>query len=100
LEQIKIRIDNEKKRCLKENENIPLMYILTGSNQFELQKAVAESLSGRAAILTMSSLANNEIEKMEGNVFDPDLDVVRERYKGIDPIYGWKHDDCLCEMVK
>lgn len=85
LEQIKIRIDDEKKRCLKENENVPLMYILTGSNQFELQKAVAESLAGRAAILTMSSLANNEIEKMEGNVFDPDLDVVRERYKRIDP---------------
>ena len=59
LEQIKIKIDDEKKNCLKENRNVPLMYILTGSNQFELQKAVAESLAGRVAILTMSSLANN-----------------------------------------
>lgn len=85
LEQIKIKIDDEKKKCLKENRNVPLMYILTGSNQFELQKAVAESLAGRVAILTMSSLANNEIEDIEGNIFNPDLDIIREKYKRIDP---------------
>lgn len=85
LEQIKIKIDDEKKDHLKENRNVPLMYILTGSNQFELQKAVAESLAGRTAILTMSSLANNEIEKMEGSIFNPDLDVIRKKYKGINP---------------
>ena len=85
LEQIKIKIDDEKKDRLKDNRNVPLMYILTGSNQFELQKAVAESLAGRTAILTMSSLANNEIEKMEGNIFNPDLDVIRKKYKGINP---------------
>lgn len=85
LEQIKIKIDDEKKDCLKENRNVPLMYILTGSNQFELQKAIAESLAGRTAILTMSSLANNEIEKMEGSIFNPDLDVIRKKYKGINP---------------
>ena len=85
LEQIKIKIDDEKKKCLKNNRNVPLMYILTGSNQFELQKAVAESLAGRVAILTMSSLANNEIEDIEGNIFNPDLDIVREKYKRIDP---------------
>ncbi len=85
LEQIKIKIDDEKKICLKENRNVPLMYILTGSNQFELQKAVAESLAGRAAILTMSSLANNEIEKMEGSIFNPDLDAVRDKYNAINP---------------
>ena len=85
LEQIKIKIDDEKKDRLKDNRNAPLMYILTGSNQFELQKAVAESLAGRTAILTMSSLANNEIEKMEGSIFNPDLDVIRKKYKGINP---------------
>ena len=41
LEQIKIKIDDEKKNCLKENRNVPLMYILTGSNQFELQKLIS-----------------------------------------------------------
>ena len=85
LEQIKIKIDDEKKACLKEDRDVPLMYILTGSNQFELQKAVAESLAGRVAIFTMSSLANNEIEKTEGNIFNPDLDAVREKYKRINP---------------
>lgn len=85
LEQIKIKIDDEKKKCLKDNRNVPLMYILTGSNQFELQKAVAESLAGRVAILTMSSLANNEIEDIEGNIFNPDLDIIREKYKRINP---------------
>ena len=85
LEQIKIKIDDEKKNCLKENRNVPLMYILTGSNQFELQKAVAESLAGRVAILTMSSLANNEIENIEGNIFNPNIDIVRKKYKRINP---------------
>ena len=59
------------------------MYILTGSNQLELQKAVSESLAGRTAILTMSSLANNEIEKIEGTLFNPDLEVIRDKYKRI-----------------
>ena len=85
LEQIKIKIDDEKKRCLKENKRVPLMYILTGSNQFELQKAVSDSLAGRTAILTMSSLSNNEIEKKEGSLFNPDLEVIKEKYKKIIP---------------
>ena len=83
LEQIKIKIDDEKKKCLKENRTVPLMYILTGSNQLELQKAVSESLAGRTAILTMSSLANNEIEKLEGSLFNPDLEVIKDKYKRI-----------------
>ena len=84
LEQIKIKIDEEKALCLKENRKVPLMYILTGSNQFELQQAVSESLAGRTAILTMSSLANNEIEKMEGAFFDPNISVIRNKYTKID----------------
>ena len=83
LEQIKIIIDNEKKKCLKNSTNVPLMYILTGSNQLELQKAVSESLSGRTAILTMSSLSNNEIEQEEGDLFNPDLDVLKAKYNKI-----------------
>lgn len=84
LDEIKIKIDEVKKSCLKQNKKVPLMYILTGSNQLELQKAVAESLSGRTAILTMSSLANNEIERIEGNIFKPELEVIRDKYKNID----------------
>ena len=81
---IKDIIDEEKIKCLKEDRKVPLMYVLTGSNQFELQEAIAESLAGRTAILNMSSLANNEIEKQQGRLFNPHLDVVRERYNSID----------------
>ena len=83
LDEIKIKIDEEKKKCLKQNKNVPLMYILTGSNQFELQKAVAESLSGRTAILAMSSLANNELEKIDGSLFNPQINVIKEKYKKV-----------------
>ena len=84
LEQIKIKIDEEKFKCLEENTGVPLMYVLTGSNQFELQHAVSESLAGRTAILTMSSLANNEIEKVDGSLFNPDLKIIRDKYNKID----------------
>ena len=84
LGAIKEIIDEEKRKCLKEDRKVPLMYVLTGSNQFELQEAIAESLAGRSAILTMSSLANNEIEKQQGRLFNPHLDIVRERYHAID----------------
>ena len=85
LEQIKIAIDEEKAKGLIENKNVPLMYILTGSNQLELQKAVSDSLAGRTAILSMSSLANNEIEKIDGNLFNPDLGVIKNKYQRINP---------------
>ena len=84
LEQIKIKIDAEKQLSLKENRDVPLMYVLTGSNQFELRKVVAESLSGRTAILAMASLANNEIERVEGHLFDPNLDIIRAKYQNLD----------------
>ena len=84
LEQIKIKIDEEKAKCLKENRKVPLMYVLTGSNQFELQQAVSESLAGRTAILSMSALANNEIEKTEGTFFNPSISVIRDKFTNVD----------------
>ena len=49
LSYLKIIIDNYKEECLKENKPVKLLYILTGSNQFELQEAISESLVGRTA---------------------------------------------------
>ena len=46
LSAMKDVIDHEKKRCVNENRRVPLMYVLTDSNQFELQEAISESLSG------------------------------------------------------
>ena len=99
LEQIKIIIDDEKKKCLKENKKVPLMYILTGSNQLELQKAVSDSLAGRTAILTMSSLANNEIEKVDGDLFNPNLEIIKNKYKKINPKEMYKSRKELFEKI-
>lgn len=55
LEYIKKEIDEMKKKALLDNEPIKLLYILSGSNQFELQQAVTESLSGRTCVFNLSS---------------------------------------------
>lgn len=80
LDAIKVVVDSEKNKCLQNNVSVPLMYVLTGSNQFELQNMVSESLSGRTAILNMASLANNELEEIDGNIFNPDLDCLKAKY--------------------
>lgn len=80
LDAIKVVVDSEKNKCLQNNVPVPLMYVLTGSNQFELQNMVSESLSGRTAILNMTSLANNELEEIDGNIFNPDLDCLKAKY--------------------
>lgn len=79
LDAIKVVVDSEKNKCLQNNVPVPLMYVLTGSNQFELQNMVSESLSGRTAILNMTSLANNELEEIDGNIFNPDLDCLKAK---------------------
>ena len=60
LSYIKIIIDNYKEECLKENKPVKLLYILTGSNQFELQEAISESLAGRTAVFHMTSFSFSE----------------------------------------
>jgi predicted AAA+ superfamily ATPase len=80
LDAIKVVVDSEKNKCLQNNVPVPLMYVLTGSNQFELQNMVSESLAGRTAILNMASLANNELEEIDGNIFNPDLDCLKAKY--------------------
>ncbi len=83
LDAIKIVVDKEKYKSLQNNKKVPLMYVLTGSNQFELQNVVSESLAGRTAILNMSSLANNELESIDGNLFNPDLEHLKIKYAEI-----------------
>ena len=80
LDAIKAMVDGVKGKCLQNNARVPLMYVLTGSNQFELQNMVSESLAGRTAILNMASLANNELDGMDGSLFNPDLDHLKAKY--------------------
>ena len=82
LSYIKIVIDNYKHECMIKNEKISLLYILTGSNQFELQEAVSESLAGRTAIFNMTSLSFAEKYKYESHSnFDPNINVLLQKEK-------------------
>ena len=46
------------------------MYVPTGSNQFELQEGISESLAGRTAVLNMSELTQMEKRDIPGEPFD------------------------------
>ncbi len=89
LNEIKIRIDNITYECLKKDEKVPFMYVLSGSNQLDLRSKVDESLAGRTAILKLWSLSNNEIMKIKGSLFNPEIDIIKEKYKklNIEQIY-------------
>lgn len=81
LSEIKIIIDKQKLIWMKENKEYEPMYILTGSNQYELQNAVSESLAGRTAVITMASFSSVEIEKKTGESFDPEISVLLKKEK-------------------
>ena len=87
LSYIKIIIDNYKEECLKENKPVKLLYILTGSNQFELQEAISESLAGRTAVFHMTSFSFAEKYKYhEQSYFDPNITTLLKKEK-----YTHKH---------
>lgn len=76
---IKKKIDEQRRLWLKNEEKRELMYILTGSNQFELRQSVSETLAGRAAIIDMASLTQLEASQTSGNVFMPDINSLVEK---------------------
>ncbi len=80
LEYIKIEIDNMKKKFLSNNEPLKFLYILSGSNQFELQEAITESLAGRTCVFSLSSLSYNEIKgRKSSSYFNPSIDNLRDK---------------------
>lgn len=88
LEYIKIEIDEMKKNCLMNNEKTKLLYILSGSNQFELQEAITESLAGRTCVFNLASLSYNEIkQRTSHSSFNPDIAVLREKEKNLNNKY-------------
>lgn len=58
--EIKKKIDSQQLIWTRENKKRELMYILTGSNRFELQQGISESLAGRCGIIDMSSFSQVE----------------------------------------
>lgn len=88
LEYIKIEIDEMKKNCLMNNEKIKLLYILSGSNQFELQEAITESLAGRTCVFNLASLSYNEIkQRTSHSSFNPDIAILREKERNLNNEY-------------
>lgn len=55
LDEIKKIIDEQRLVWMKNGEERQLMYILTGSNRFELQESISDSLAGRCGVIDMSS---------------------------------------------
>ncbi|MCR4764455.1 MAG: ATP-binding protein [Lachnospiraceae bacterium] len=73
LSEIKKIVDGQRRVWMKKNEPRRLMYVLTGSNQFELQEGISESLAGRTAVINMSGFTQIEKRCMAGSLFDVDL---------------------------
>lgn len=81
LNEIKKIIDAQRLVWVKENLPRQLMYILTGSNRFELQEGISESLAGRCGVIEMASFSQSEKYGYENPPFSPALSDVREREK-------------------
>ena len=79
LDAIKIKIDEQRKIWLKNNEERKLMYVLTGSNRFELQQSISETLAGRCSIIEMSSFTLREKKAIETHLFTPKIEVLIQR---------------------
>ena len=74
LDAIKIKIDEQRKIWLKNNEERKLMYVLTGSNRFELQQGISDSLAGRCGIIEMSSFSQAEKFEYKSQLFTPKIE--------------------------
>ena len=74
LSEIKKIVDEQRRIWMKNDEPRRLMFVLTGSNQFELQDGISESLAGRTAVINMSGFTQMEKRGCEGELFDVDID--------------------------
>jgi len=73
LDEIKKKIDEQRLVWLKTGSQRELMYILTGSNRFELQQGIADSLAGRCGVIEMASFSQAEKDQREEEVFSPEI---------------------------
>ena len=73
LSEIKKIVDEQRRIWMKNNEQRRLMFVLTGSNQFELRQGISESLAGRTAVINMSGFTQTEKRGISGSLFTVDL---------------------------
>jgi len=87
LSEIKRIVDKQRKIWMENNEPRKLMFILTGSNQFELQNGISESLAGRTAIINMSGLTQMEKQGVGGAVFEVSFEKLIEKQENHKNLY-------------
>lgn len=92
LDEIKKRIDAQRLIWLENDQPRKLMYILTGSNRFELQQGISDSLAGRCGVLEMTSFSQAEKAGESGRIFKPDIAYLRRREKELDLPYASKKE--------
>lgn len=81
LDEIKKNIDSQRLEWMKSGEDRQLMYILTGSNRFELQEGISDSLAGRCAVIDMASFTFAEKYGYEAPLFNPEVSEIKKREK-------------------
>ena len=87
LDEIKKRIDEARLQWLDSGEPRQLMYILTGSNRFELQQGISDSLAGRCGVLEMTSFSQGEKALTAGRLFHPEIAPLLKREKELNMPY-------------
>ena len=87
LDEIKKRIDKQRLIWLENNEPRQLMYILSGSNRFELQQNISDSLAGRCGILEMTAFSQAEKWNVESSLFQPDIEILLKKEKALNSNY-------------
>lgn len=73
LEEIKRRIDLKKLEWLKKSEPYQLLYIISGSNQFELSQGISDSLAGRIGIVELNTFSLSEKLSLPCTLFQPEI---------------------------
>ena len=81
LSEIKKVVDTQRLSWLKTNEPRRLMYVLTGSNRFELQEGISESLAGRTAVINMTGFTQMEKRGKSGSIFEVDFESALKKQK-------------------
>ena len=74
LSEIKRIVDEQRRIWMRSGEQRRLMFVLTGSNQFELHEGIAESLAGRTAVINMAGFTQVEKRGIEGSLFEVDFE--------------------------
>ena len=87
LNEIKRIVDEQRRIWMRSGEQRRLMFVLTGSNQFELQEGIAESLAGRTAVINMSGFTQMEKRGIEGSLSEVDFESAIKKQRAHPDFY-------------